>query len=175
MTAETRDIGRLVPDLTTLAGQQLARGDGAITVRSRKSGMHITVWMRAATPLNSGGKTRWEPRTLDKAAFLFLRTNDRNRIGSFDVRKGVLKVAPNVDGKILSAAVAALHAACAHPHPQLEFFATVPCGRCGELLTDPESILRGYGPFCYGEATKSKHVPLRPAPAQTGLNQEVTA
>ncbi len=25
------------------------------------------------------------------------------------------------------------------------------CGKCGRILRDPESILRGYGPVCYGK------------------------
>lgn len=33
-------------------------------------------------------------------------------------------------------------------HEQAEFWHAGMCGRCGHLLTDPESIARGLGPIC---------------------------
>jgi uncharacterized protein DUF6011 len=34
------------------------------------------------------------------------------------------------------------------PHRDLEFWHAGKCGRCGLMLTDPESIRSGYGPIC---------------------------
>jgi len=37
----------------------------------------------------------------------------------------------------------------AHPgHPQIEFWHSGKCSKCGRLLTDPASIARGLGPVC---------------------------
>lgn len=142
-------------------------GRAVVTVRSRKSGEHVTVQFTAK-------KREPEGRGFVSRATIEGRVGIRDadavfvddptlmwpdgKVATFLPKTGEWKPAKGVDRSRFWAAEKVF--AWAHGRYALEesaeVFIELTCCFCGKPLTDPVSIERGIGPDCYGRHTGSK-------------------
>jgi hypothetical protein len=139
----------------------LEAGKLVATVRSRRTGEHITIRLSAKRPSESSG--RWVACGLGDAVRVFadVPRSDMGRgdsPGSFRPG-GEWAPRPGADPARQWAAqyVYALAAGHRPEHPEAETVMGSHCLRCGRDLTDPVSVERGIGPECYGLVTGSRH------------------
>lgn len=150
--------------------RQLAQGRVEVTVKSAKTGKHMTFKFQTKA-VSPGGKWTFEP--FEKATFLFV-TEGYDRVARFRLKDGEIQPGSSA-WQYLTDDPARLWAIerlfnflfTGEGHPQLEIVTSDRCGCCFRKLTDPESIKRGVGPECYGKVTGSKYVPhAQPAQQQ---------
>lgn len=151
-------------DLTKRAGRMLNAGNVVVTVKSKKTGEHITVKLASRFKNDSGRGKKWQPAGPDKATHIFasVRNADRagwdDKIGTYYPNTGRFFEDHNTEAARVWAAAAALQWLCGNAdETHAEYFESNECGRCGRMLTDPVSIERGIGPECYGKMTGSQH------------------
>lgn len=140
-------------------------GRAVVTVRSWKSGKHVTIVLvaRKRRPEGSG----WVPRNtsagrvgIGEADAIEARDPELeypdNYVGRFYLDTGEWRAGKDADGARVWTAERVIAYALAGQDLQSEVFLASQCSYCGKQLTDPESIERGIGPECYGKHTKSK-------------------
>ncbi len=135
MTAQITDAG--------VALKFLLAGKATFTVRSEKTGDHLTYQVRA-----------WKKAKHGTMHFVSVRTgNDYAKIGV--VRDGHdLSLGGNKsdlvydDPRVRGFRYVFEHLRSGHVPPKAEIWHEGVCGRCSRALTDPESIARGIGPEC---------------------------
>lgn len=150
----------VIPHEASRATQMLIAGDLTVTVRSLKSGEHITVRCVAKRKRAN----RWERCRYELATHVFItvRRPDEtawpDKIGTWYPQSRRFYADDNVTpARLWAAAQVIRYAGAWTTCRRAEFFTEDYCGRCGSPLTDPESITRGFGPHCYGRATGSEH------------------
>lgn len=142
-------------------------GRATISVRSKKTGAHVTVCFVAKKKEADGrgyvSRTTIEGRVGLKAADVIFVDDPtlewpEGKVGAFYLDTGEWKPAKGADPARTWAAEKAF--AWAHGRgaldEQAEVFIELSCCFCGKPLTDPVSIERGIGPECYGRHTGSK-------------------
>lgn len=157
MNAKVR-LGRFTPDGETRASRMLALGRLTATVTSRATNRHVTLRLRAKDK-----EREWDICAYDEATHVFIEDYDGARIATYYPRTGVLFFADKANAAARWSVQALLrHLAGGFPTmPKVaEVVAADICGRCGQPLTDPESIERGFGPDCFGMITSSRHAAL---------------
>lgn len=147
------------PALDTRAGRMLAAGTLTATIKSLRTGDHITI--KATCKAKVDG--RWQRAEFADATHVFFvvpsSTGWGDKVGTWRPQTGRWYTDDyQTDAARIWAALEALRVACGGaPHTQSEFLEANRCGRCGRKLTDPESIVRGIGPECAEMATGSHH------------------
>lgn len=156
--------------MTQFADTRLARmleqGRLTVTVKSLKTGEHISLKFAAKAKVDGS----WKSVPFVDASHVFVnKASDWTyRVGTYRPDVAVFSPANHVDAAFVFAATQVLDAAFGTPtHPLAEITESDNCGRCSRQLTDPESIARGIGPECLGKITGSKHYvsPDAPVPA----------
>lgn len=117
-------------------------GNAILTLQSRRTGQRFTYRVRAAD--GEGLATHFVqlltgPDNTSDYQYLGYLAGDRYVHGK---KSRVSSRAPSVQ------AFAWWWARVDHGHPELEVFHEGRCGKCGRLLTTPESVTRGIGPEC---------------------------
>lgn len=125
-------------------------GHGAFTLVSRKTGERRT--FRVSQPADARPFGPYFLRMLSGPD----NESDYRYVGAFWKRNGriVFSPAPRPGMEAAKAIGAWLAAAlgAGKVSELAEFWHEGRCGKCGRLLTDPESIARGIGPVCCGQA-----------------------
>ncbi len=132
--------------------QFIFAGNATLTVVSQKSGNRLTMKFRRPKDKEGDVRPTWvslaDPHdNTATGAFLGTVWGDH---GHHSVRRSQ-KVNVGLDApssKLLDWIMAAVDGAVADPLAKAEFWHEGRCGRCGRLLTVPESILTGIGPEC---------------------------
>jgi hypothetical protein len=148
---------------TTLAennvAQALSFGKLFVTVKSLKSGQHLTLKFVAKVKKETGGYGKVE--SLSEATHVFVSdAHDwTNKVGTFYPRNGKFYDADGANQGLVFAAEQVLqYATWGEHHPRIEIVERQSCRRCGAALDDNVSKDRGFGPDCFGIITGSKHV-----------------
>lgn len=145
----------------TRLSRQFSAGTVTVTLKSAKTGKHITLRFRCMARTD-----RWVQVPLSEAAFVFVSEGSR-RVARFRVTDGAL-VLGNAAWSYLTddyARVWAVQQVLAAITPggevntNVEITTASVCGCCNRKLTDPVSIERGIGPECYGKLTGSHYAP----------------
>lgn len=141
----------------------LLAGRACATVRSRRTGEHITVQARCRRKTDSG----WERATLDDATHVFVDVpaaegGRGDKIATYyptGRQAGNLWIDLNADRARAWAAIFVLRSAAGRPvqEDQAEIFLSEHCLLCDRELTHPESVQRHVGPECYGKALEAEH------------------
>jgi len=126
-------------------------GRSKFTIRSPKTSARYTFKVSLAKP-REGMPDRWWVSVLtgsdNKTSYTYA--------GSLTA-DGSFRLGSDATLRLTSPSVAAfVWLARNWEHPYLEVWHESVCGRCGDTLTVPESIERGYGPKCYGYIGKEK-------------------
>ena len=111
----------------------------------------------------TGNRFTYKTKKIRKGAFIFVLTGPDNE-ADYDSYAGALfadsttfRAAPALDtppsGRAIEWWADSLRTHNYEALSQVEFWHEGHCGRCGKLLTTPESIARGLGPVC---ATKAR-------------------
>jgi hypothetical protein len=166
-------------DPNTRAGRQMAAGRVAVTFTS-PSGTHITLVAKARTVTDEV----WHGCSLDEAKVVFIEVPNagggwNDKVGKVTRSKGFVP-APGADpARVWCVSQLLAFVAGEATAPGLEVVSSDHCGKCGRELKQPESIARGIGPECFGQATtgqhqtKSKPATRRAAPAECdGLDKD---
>lgn len=135
----------------TLTGQVLLNGQLHVTV-VQDNGSHITFqvkpWLKGVRGVGFADAKR-----------IFFNVPGQqwsDSVASYYVGSGQLYPDRNADPARVRAAEYVLQAAAGRNSGDGILVGTH-CFKCGKPLTDPESIQRGIGPVCLGEATSSEH------------------
>lgn len=126
-------------------------GNALMTVVSRKTGNRLTFKFRRPKQDDAGPKPTWVSLAAGDAEGQFLGTIWGDP-GRHEIRRSA-KVAVSEDAasaRLLAWLVASIDGRVADPLEQAEFWHEGRCGRCGRVLTVPESIASGLGPECEG-------------------------
>lgn len=161
------EVGREPATSERLKEQLEAGGRAMITVRSRKTGQHVSLRL-AAKKKKPGGRGyvsrgSSEGRVGTKEADAIFADDPtlvwpEGKVGIFDLRTGEWKTDRKGDPARLWAAEKALLWALGSfdLDEHAEVFIEQRCSFCGHALRDPVSIQRGIGPECYGLHTGSR-------------------
>lgn len=146
------------------AARMIEGGNVVVTVKSKKTGEHITVKLASRLKNDSGRGKKWQPASPTEASHIFasVRSADAagwdDKIGTYYPRNGRFYEDKNADPARVWAAAAVLQWLCGNADEEKATYQeSNECGRCGRELTDPVSIQRGIGPTCLGQMTHSKH------------------
>lgn len=142
-------------------------GRAVVTVRSRKTGKHVTVCFIAKKKEADGrgyvSRATIEGRVgIHEADAVFIDDPTMmwsdGKVATFLPKTGEWKPAKGVDPARLWAAekVFAWARGGFALEEKAEVFIELTCCFCGKPLTDPVSVERGIGPDCYGRHTGSK-------------------
>lgn len=151
------EIGKVVPTDTTRMGRMLQGGRLTATMKSAKTGEHVTLTLHA---MKKDG--RWNHVLFAEATHVFIKRGHgeygSDTIGTYYPETGKLYWKSR-DAAWRYAALHTLVAATTGEQSTDKFTVTESeqCGKCGRELTDPESIARGIGPTCLGALTGSVH------------------
>lgn len=154
-----------VPDAGMRAGRMMNAGRVKVTVTSLKTGVHITVLLKAFADNRqrqySTTDKNWMQCPLRDATHVFCEVPNssgwNDKVGTFYPQTGRWYDADNADPNRVWAAQAISHWLMGREPANAEFTEETECGVCGRTLTDPESIARGIGPECFGRMTESQH------------------
>lgn len=123
-------------------------GKAVVTLQSAKTGTRYTYKVSKAE--EKEGQAAQQPRYFVSLLTGPENTSDYTYLGM--VSNGELRLTHASKLPIESAPVKAMQFALAHPEaPELEIFHEGRCGRCGRVLTVPESVETGFGPECAGK------------------------
>jgi hypothetical protein len=140
-------------DGRTREGRMLGAGRLTVTITNPES-QHITLQLCARVRGNDG----WEYAPVDLCSYIFVK-RDGERVATLYVKDGVASVnKAQTDPNVYRALVVLWQHMYETPLTGYEVVSADFCGKCGQKLTDPESIERGLGPSCFGKATKSRPV-----------------
>jgi hypothetical protein len=142
-------------------------GRAVVTIRSAKTGAHVTLAFVAKKKAEDGrgfvSRATIDGRVgLKQADVVFVDDPTLvwpdGKVGTFVLESGEWRPAKGADSNRVWAATKAF--AWAHGSYALdekaEVFMELSCSFCGKPLTDPVSIERGIGPDCWGRHTGSK-------------------
>lgn len=156
------------PSDSTRLGRMLQGGRLTATMRSKRTGEHITLTLHAMKK-----DEKWEHVPFEEATHVFIKLGDGSygstTLATYYPPKGALYYSTDDAGY----KYAALNTLLASESGNLDTQAFLlqeeeRCGVCGRPLTDPISIERGIGPTCIGNITGSVHYHAQPkAPAPT--------
>lgn len=175
--AEPIQIGSFTPTEDTRLGRMLAGGRLTASMRSKRSGEHVTLTLHAMAK-----KDKWNHVPFAEATHVFIKMGHgeygSGKIGTYYPKTGKLYL----DTQDAAWRYAAIHTLGAAHHgmqdtDKHEVFEESLCGVCGRELTDPVSIERGIGPTCLGAMTGSKHYHARTVtqrPSSVPGNRPVT-
>lgn len=136
----------------------LAGGRLVVTVTSKATQRHVTLRMRCTRKDEAG---RWPTVPFAEATHVYIEDYDSAEVAVYHPTDGTLMWARGATSAAQWTVVHLLRylAGKAMSLRALAYIDVAAlCGRCGEELTDPESIERGYGPVCWGEATRARPV-----------------
>jgi hypothetical protein len=149
-------IGRLEPEWDTREGRMLAGGRLVVTVTSKLTQRHVTLRFRCTRKEGD----HWPTVPFAEATHVYIEDYDGEDVATYYPEQGNLWWAPGATSAARWTVVNLLR--CLTGYPSLRAVAHIDvaleCGRCGNELTHPESIERGYGPVCWGEATRGRSV-----------------
>ena len=150
----------ITPNSETRMGRMLAAGRLTATIKSKRTGTHITV---SFTSKVKTGQRKWGNERFAEATHVFINGGQGNKLGTFYPQKGNLYL-DTQDAAWIYAINAILNAAQSgvQDTEQFEITEEERCGKCGLPLTDPVSIARGIGPTCLGAETGSEHYKATP-------------
>lgn len=134
--------------------QFILGGDSEFTIESKSTEKHYTYRVKPA------GRDRalyWMYVMVAPQEFQYAASMRPERDPQFSVTKGSAENFSND-----SPSVAAFRWFWGHLHAghydalssQAKFYHAGKCGRCRRTLTDPESIERGFGPYCWEEVNR---------------------
>lgn len=149
----------VTPTQETRMGRMLAAGRLTATVKSKRTGQHITVEFASKVKENN----RWQNASFNDATHVFISGGRGNKIGTYYPQKDNLYF--NTEDAAWQFAVKQILFAVqsgVQDHEQFEITESEHCGRCGLTLTDPISIARGLGPHCADMETGSVHYRAEP-------------
>lgn len=152
-------IGRVFPTEATREGRMLAGGRLTVTITSKATNTHVTLRLRCARKDQSGV---WSRADFADASHVFIEDYDGQRVATYYPVGGCVYWNKKATVAARWSALALLRYLSGE-YPMLPALAWIDsadfCGRCGQELTDPVSIERGYGPDCYGLVTRSRSTP----------------
>ena len=126
----------------TAALSFLLAGKATFTVRSEKTGEHLTFQVRNWKKAKDGTMHFVSVRTgNDYASIGFIRDRASYYVG----KKAEL---PFDDSRVRGFRYVFEHLCQKNMPPKCEVWHEGQCGKCGRPLTDPDSIARGIGPEC---------------------------
>lgn len=141
-------------------GRMLGAGRVTATMRSKKSGEHITLTLKCSVKKDE----RWQQVPFAEASHVYISQGQGSwgspKVGTYYPNSGLLYLNRGFDTpaweyavkQTLYAAVTGVLDTDLHEIREANY-----CGKCGKELTDPVSIERGIGPTCYGDTTGSVH------------------
>jgi hypothetical protein len=141
------------PRLDTRAGRMLAAGRLKVTIKSLKSGKHLTVSFTSMKKMEG----RWAHVPIDEASHVFIKEGRTKIANYYPPSKKAFTITRN-DVLLFSMDQAVAFINGERTNPLAEIREGNNCGRCGRGLEDPISIERGIGPDCYGIVTGSQHL-----------------
>jgi hypothetical protein len=176
--------------LRTASAEDVARalrtgGRAAVTLRSKESGMHVSIVLSVRQAKPGGGfvsrgtkagrvgieAAAAVPKSVIEARDPSVEYPD-NYVGRLYLTEGEWRSGRDADSiRAWAAEKTLLFALSGYDLlAKAEVFLATECSYCGKGLRDPESIERGVGPECFGKRTKSKR-----APDQLALSVVATA
>lgn len=157
----------LTADTDTRAGRMLAAGQVTATVKSLKTGDHITLKFRCIADnrdrqYDDASRKNWIACPLADATHVFVEVPGASgdwadKVGTFYPRTGKWYSDDRADAARVYAAAMVGHWINGVQFDNAEVLEEERCGHCGRKLTDPVSITRGIGPECYRKDTGSHH------------------
>ena len=151
-------IGTVVPTEETRMGRMLAAGRLTATMRSKRTGDHLTLTFQSKAKIDG----KWKNASFAEATHVFIQQGPggwgSTKLGTYYPPTGKLYL--DTDDKAWSFAVLNTLTSAMSALQDTEKFElqeSNQCGTCGKALTDPVSIERGIGPTCYGAETGSHH------------------
>lgn len=146
-------IGKINPSLETRAGRMMAAGRVKITIKSLKTGAHLTLAFRGWKKEGN----EWKMVPFSEATNISIKDASKIKLGTFYPQRGTFYLATQNTALLYALAQAVLFINGEATTPQAEISEANECGRCGRQLTDPVSCALGLGPTCNGEATGSRY------------------
>lgn len=166
-------IGQIEISEDTRLGRMLSAGRLTATVKSKRSGEHMTLTLTCSAKIEN----RWQHVPFAEATHVFITQGPGGygapKIGTYYPKTGKLYIEPRfvspsiprtlaglkytpwgyslLQALVVAPATGVLETNC-HEISEANL-----CGTCGKELTDPVSIERGIGPTCFGKSTGSKH------------------
>lgn len=140
-------------------------GRAVVTVRSHKTGKHVTLVFTARK--KKPGGHGWVSRATTAgrvgvlaADALEVRDPEReypdNYVGRFYFNTGEWRAGKDADAARVYASEKVIAFALSGVPLKSDVFLAAQCSFCGKGLTDPQSIERGIGPECFGKHTTSQ-------------------
>jgi hypothetical protein len=152
-------IGKFRPKGDSRASRMLALGRLTVTITSRQSRQHVTLRLRC----KAEGENGWEIVSFDEATHVFIEDYDGELVATYYPTSGVLyyKERATMPARWSVQAILRHLGGNFSGLPMVAEVAVADlCGRCGQPLTDPESIERGFGQDCFGVVTSSRHAKM---------------
>lgn len=143
----------------------LEHGRALVTVRSFKTGKHVTILFTGRKAKPGGGyvsRATSEGRVGLGTGADVIEVRDTladypdNYVGRLYTDSAEWRAGKAANGARVYAAEKVLAYALGQAALASDIFLATQCGRCGKQLTDPVSVERGLGPECFGVATGSK-------------------
>lgn len=132
----------------------LQAGRAVFTIKSRKTGKHFSY--KIVRPVSGAGKHA----TL--FVHLAIGVDDWIYMGVYDPRRETFRLTGKSQFTLAAPSVLALRWFLSNiDSPQVEFRHAGRCGRCGRVLTHPESIDSGMGPECSGRGYSYSRLELQ--------------
>lgn len=150
-------IGRFEPDWDTREGAMLSAGRLTVTVTSKATQRHVTLKFRSTR--RDGDE--WPTVPFAEASHVYVEEYDGALVGVYRPYAGSMTWAPGATKEArwtVTHLLRYLHGGFPALRAVAYIDAAAFCGRCGDELTHPESIERGFGPVCWGEATRGRAV-----------------
>lgn len=148
-------LGYLMPTIDTREARMLSAGRLTVTVTSKATNVHITLRLRSKAKRGS----EWRTVPWAEATRVFVESYDGQGIATYYPQTGQVWWERKASRPAKWTTVALLRY-LAGRNDRLEDVAYIDaediCGKCGQPLTDPESIERGLGPICFGERTHGR-------------------
>lgn len=166
-SVETAEVPEYVPTTADGIREALTHGGRAVvTVRSKKSGQHVTIVLTCRAQKEGGGYVSRATRAgrvgIDEAYCVEVRDPDveypDNYVGRLYTNDRAWRSGKDADRlRAWTAEKVIAFALGGYPlDAQADVFIATSCSYCGKRLTDPVSVERGIGPECAGRATGSR-------------------
>lgn len=180
--------------LRTASAEDVARalrtgGRAAVTLRSKESGLHVSIVLSVRQAKPGGGfvsraqkvgrvgieAAAAVPKSVVEARDPSVEYPD-NYVGRLYLTEGEWRSGRDADSiRAWAAEKTLLFALSGYDLlAKADVYLATECCYCGKGLRDPESIERGVGPECFGKRTKSKRAPDQTALAVDGLPPDWT-
>lgn len=151
------EVGQFAPTQDTRLGRMLTAGRLTVTMRSKRTGEHVTLTLEAMKKAE-----RWQHATLSEASHVFIKMGQggygSSKVGTFYPATGKLYFdTPDKAWQFATLETLLSARVGVQETSTYELREADLCGKCGRELTDPVSIERGIGPTCIGALTGSVH------------------